>query len=104
MPKLTIPSPSMVHYRGGRTAIDESVYPDLDAFWADLTAAYREEVRRLGELGCRYLQLDDTSLAYLNDPRSGSTSPRSAATPTASTSSTSGTSTRRSRGGPRAWR
>ena len=58
----------MVHYRGGRTAIDESVYPDLDAFWADLTAAYREEVRRLGELGCRYLQLDDTSLAYLNDP------------------------------------
>ena len=43
-PKLTIPSPSMVHYRGGRTAIDESVYPDLDAFWADLTAAYREEV------------------------------------------------------------
>ena len=67
-PKLTIPSPSMVHYRGGRTAIDESVYPDLDAFWADLTAAYREEVRRLGELGCRYLQLDDTSLAYLNDP------------------------------------
>jgi 5-methyltetrahydropteroyltriglutamate--homocysteine methyltransferase len=68
MPKLTIPSPSMVHYRGGRTAIDESVYPDLDAFWADLTAAYREEVRRLGEVGCRYLQLDDTSLAYLNDP------------------------------------
>ena len=67
-PKLTIPSPSMVHYRGGRTAIDEAVYPDLDAFWADLTAAYREEVRRLGELGCRYLQLDDTSLAYLNDP------------------------------------
>ena len=67
-PKLTIPSPSMVHYRGGRTAIDESVYPDLDAFWADLTAAYGEEVRRLGELGCRYLQLDDTSLAYLNDP------------------------------------
>ena len=67
-PKLTIPSPSMVHYRGGRTAIDESIYPDLDAFWADLTAAYGEEVRRLGELGCRYLQLDDTSLAYLNDP------------------------------------
>jgi 5-methyltetrahydropteroyltriglutamate--homocysteine methyltransferase len=67
-PKLTIPSPSMVHYRGGRTAIDEAIYPDLDAFWADLTAAYREEVRRLGELGCRYLQLDDTSLAYLNDP------------------------------------
>jgi 5-methyltetrahydropteroyltriglutamate--homocysteine methyltransferase len=68
VPKLTIPSPSMVHYRGGRAAIDESVYPDLDSFWADLTAAYREQVRRLGELGCRYLQFDDTSLAYLNDP------------------------------------
>jgi 5-methyltetrahydropteroyltriglutamate--homocysteine methyltransferase len=58
----------MVHYRGGRAAIDEGVYPDVDAFWNDLTAAYREEVRRLGELGCTYLQLDDTSLAYLNDP------------------------------------
>jgi 5-methyltetrahydropteroyltriglutamate--homocysteine methyltransferase len=67
-PKLTIPSPSMVHYRGGRAAVDEAVYPDLDGFWADLTAAYAEEVRRLGELGCTYLQFDDTSLAYLNDP------------------------------------
>jgi 5-methyltetrahydropteroyltriglutamate--homocysteine methyltransferase len=68
VPKLTIPSPSMVHYRGGRAAIDESVYPDLDEFWADLTAAYREQVRRVAELGCTYLQFDDTSLAYLNDP------------------------------------
>jgi 5-methyltetrahydropteroyltriglutamate--homocysteine methyltransferase len=68
VPKLTIPSPSMVHYRGGKASIDESVYPDLSSFWADLTAAYREEVRRLGELGCTYLQVDDTSLAYMNDP------------------------------------
>ena len=68
VPKLTIPSPSMVHWRGGRAALDEDVYPDLEGFWADLTAAYRDEVRRLGELGCTYLQLDDTSLAYLNDP------------------------------------
>ena len=68
VPKLTIPSPSMVHYRGGKAAIDETVYPTLDAFWADLTAAYAEQVRRLGELGCTYLQFDDTSLAYLNDP------------------------------------
>jgi len=67
-PKLTIPSPSMVHYRGGRASIDESVYPDLDSFWADLTAAYADEVRRLSELGCTYLQFDDTSLAYMNDP------------------------------------
>jgi 5-methyltetrahydropteroyltriglutamate--homocysteine methyltransferase len=67
-PKLTIPSPSMVHYRGGRAAIDETVYPDLAAFWADLTAAYADEVQRLSELGCTYLQFDDISLAYLNDP------------------------------------
>ena len=66
--KLTIPSPSMVHYRGGRAAIDEAVYPEMDDFWGDLTSAYAEEVRRLGELGCTYLQFDDTSLAYLNDP------------------------------------
>jgi 5-methyltetrahydropteroyltriglutamate--homocysteine methyltransferase len=68
VPKLTIPSPSMVHYRGGKAAVDESIYPELDAFWVDLTAAYAEEVRRLGELGCTYLQFDDTSLAYMNDP------------------------------------
>ena len=68
-PKLTIPSPSMVHYRGGRAAIDEGAYSDIDEFWRDLVAAYSEEVRRLGELGCTYLQFDDTSLAYLNDPK-----------------------------------
>jgi 5-methyltetrahydropteroyltriglutamate--homocysteine methyltransferase len=68
MPKLTIPSPSMVHYRGGKAAVDPRVYPTLDEFWADLVAAYSEEVRRLGELGCTYLQFDDTSLAYMNDP------------------------------------
>jgi methionine synthase II (cobalamin-independent) len=68
-PKLTIPSPSMVHYRGGRAAIDPSVYPDVEEFWADLTAAYADQVRAVAELGCRYLQFDDTSLAYLNDPR-----------------------------------
>jgi 5-methyltetrahydropteroyltriglutamate--homocysteine methyltransferase len=67
-PKLTIPSPSMVHYRGGPASIDPDVYPSVEEFWHDLSAAYAEEVRRLGELGCRYLQFDDTSLAYLNDP------------------------------------
>jgi methionine synthase II (cobalamin-independent) len=67
-PKLTIPSPSMVHYRGGRAAIDGSVYPDLGQFWDDLAAAYGQQVRRIYDLGCRYLQLDDTSLAYVNDP------------------------------------
>ena len=67
-PKLTIPSPSMVHYRGGTAAIDPSVYPDEDQFWDDLSAAYAQQVRMIAERGCRYLQLDDTSLAYLNDP------------------------------------
>jgi 5-methyltetrahydropteroyltriglutamate--homocysteine methyltransferase len=67
-PKLTIPSPSMMHYRGGRAAIDASVYPELDAFWDDLARLYGEEMQALGKLGCTYLQLDDTSLAYLNDP------------------------------------
>jgi 5-methyltetrahydropteroyltriglutamate--homocysteine methyltransferase len=68
VPKLTIPSPSMVHFRGGTAAVDRGVYPDLEEFWADLAAAYAAEIRALADLGCRYLQLDDTSLAYLNDP------------------------------------
>jgi 5-methyltetrahydropteroyltriglutamate--homocysteine methyltransferase len=67
-PKLTIPSPSMVHYRGGNSSIDTSVYPDIDRFWADLTDAYAAQLRGVYELGGRYLQLDDTSLAYINDP------------------------------------
>jgi 5-methyltetrahydropteroyltriglutamate--homocysteine methyltransferase len=68
-PKLTIPSPSMVHYRGGRAAVDATVYPELDEFWTDLSSAYAEQLRRVANLGCTYLQLDDTSLAYLNDPK-----------------------------------
>jgi 5-methyltetrahydropteroyltriglutamate--homocysteine methyltransferase len=67
-PKLTIPSPSMIHYRGGRAAIDPGVYPDMQEFWGDLSKVYADEVEQLGGLGCTYLQLDDTSLAYLNDP------------------------------------
>ncbi len=68
-PKLTIPSPSMMHYRGGRAAIDPNVYPEMDDFWRDLTAVYAREIAELGKRGCTYLQLDDTSLAYLNDPQ-----------------------------------
>jgi 5-methyltetrahydropteroyltriglutamate--homocysteine methyltransferase len=68
VPKLTIPSPNMVHYRAGPAAIDPAVYPDIEQFWSDLSAAYADEVARLAALGCTYLQLDDTSLAYLNDP------------------------------------
>ena len=67
-PKLTIPSPSMVHYRGGRSAVSTSVYPRLEDFYDDLSTVYAREIANLGALGCTYLQLDDTSLAYLNDP------------------------------------
>jgi 5-methyltetrahydropteroyltriglutamate--homocysteine methyltransferase len=67
-PKLTIPSPSMMHYRGGRAAIDPAIYPNLEEFWHDLAEVYTAQLNALGELGCTYLQLDDTSLAYLNDP------------------------------------
>jgi len=69
VPKQTIPAPSMVHYRSGiRAVVSESIYPDTEEFWSDLGAAYNAEVQRLAAQGCRYLQLDDTSLAYVNDP------------------------------------
>jgi 5-methyltetrahydropteroyltriglutamate--homocysteine methyltransferase len=68
VPKLSIPSPNMVHYRGGPASIDPAVYPEIEEFWSDLAAAYADEVARVGALGCTYLQFDDTSLAYLNDP------------------------------------
>jgi 5-methyltetrahydropteroyltriglutamate--homocysteine methyltransferase len=68
VPKLTIPSPSMLHYRGGRAVIDEAAYPEMEAFWHDLAEVYAREISGLAALGCTYLQLDDTSLAYLNDP------------------------------------
>jgi 5-methyltetrahydropteroyltriglutamate--homocysteine methyltransferase len=68
-PKVTIPSPTMLHFRGGRGAISRDAYPDIEAFFDDVAAAYREEIRALGEAGCTYLQLDDTNLAYLCDPK-----------------------------------
>jgi 5-methyltetrahydropteroyltriglutamate--homocysteine methyltransferase len=67
-PKVTIPSPSMLHFRGGRKAIDEAIYPEMDTFYSELAAVYREEIADLAARGCRYLQLDDTNLAYLCDP------------------------------------
>jgi 5-methyltetrahydropteroyltriglutamate--homocysteine methyltransferase len=67
-PKLTIPAPSLINYRGGRAAIDPAVYPDIDEFWDDVGRVFADEVEALGRLGCTYLQIDDTSLAYLNDP------------------------------------
>jgi len=66
-PKMTIPSPSVLHFRGGRRAIDPSVYPDMDGFYHDLAAAYRKAVEAFAAAGCRYLQLDEVNLAYLCD-------------------------------------
>jgi len=67
-PKVSIPSPTMVHFRGGRAAIDIDAYPDLDIFFDDQAACYRAELDALYAAGCRYVQLDDTNLAYLCDP------------------------------------
>jgi len=66
--KLCIPSPTMLHFRGGRKAISDEVYPDIEDFFTDLARAYREEIAALAAAGCTYLQLDDTNLAYLCDP------------------------------------
>ena len=68
MPKLTIPSPTVMHFRGGREAIDAKAYPDIGAFYEDLARLYREEIADLAQAGCRYLQIDEVNLAYLCDP------------------------------------
>ncbi len=67
-PKVTIPSPSMVHFRGGRDAICRTAYPEIGEFFLDLSAVYRAEISSLADAGLRYLQFDDTNLAYLCDP------------------------------------
>jgi 5-methyltetrahydropteroyltriglutamate--homocysteine methyltransferase len=66
--KMTIPGPSMLHYRGGRKMMNMGVYPEMDAFYSDLGAAYNRAVHAFYDAGCRYLQLDDISFAYLCDP------------------------------------
>jgi len=68
-PKVTIPSPTMLHFRGGRNAISREAYPDLEQFYADVAAGYADELQSLGAAGCTYVQLDDTNLAYLCDER-----------------------------------
>ena len=68
-PKLTIPAPAALHFRGGRNAISREVYPDLKEFWADAAAAYRQAIAHIARAGCTYLQLDDVSFAYLCDPK-----------------------------------
>ena len=68
-PKVTIPSPTMLHFRGGRNAISKDAYPDLEQFYADVAAAYADELQTLGDAGCTYVQFDDTNLAYLCDEK-----------------------------------
>ena len=68
VPKITIPSPTSMHFRGGREAVDKNAYPDMDEFYADLGQVYGEEVTDLGKAGSRYLQIDEVNLAYLCDP------------------------------------
>ena len=68
-PKLSIPAPAMLHLRGGRAAVSREPYPDLGAFWADVSAAYRAAIGHIAAAGCRYLQLDDVSFSYLCDPK-----------------------------------
>jgi len=68
-PKVTIPSPTMLHFRGGRGAISREAYPALEDFYDDVAKAYREELADLAAAGCTYVQLDDTNLAYLCDEK-----------------------------------
>jgi 5-methyltetrahydropteroyltriglutamate--homocysteine methyltransferase len=68
-PKVTLPGPCYIHYRAGRRNISPDVYPSLDKFWADVVAAYVREMHSLAEAGCSYLQIDETSLIKLGDPR-----------------------------------
>ena len=68
-PKLTIPSPTILHFRGGRDSIDKAAYPDMDRFYADVARVYNEEIADLGASGCTYLQVDDVNFAYICDPR-----------------------------------
>ncbi len=67
-PKVSIPSPTMLHFRGGRAGISREHYPDLEAFYQDVADAYGAELRSLAAAGCTYVQMDDTNLAYLCDP------------------------------------
>jgi 5-methyltetrahydropteroyltriglutamate--homocysteine methyltransferase len=68
-PKVTLPSPSRIHYHGGRAAVDDTVYPDIEEFWADVAKVYRDEIADLEDAGCTYIQIDDPVMAYFVDKR-----------------------------------
>ena len=65
---MTLPSPTILHFRGGRDAIDRAAYPDMAEFYADLAGVYSEELGRFADAGCRYAQIDEVNFAYLCDP------------------------------------
>ncbi|MCY4547431.1 MAG: 5-methyltetrahydropteroyltriglutamate--homocysteine S-methyltransferase [Defluviicoccus sp.] len=69
VPKMTLPGPCHIHFRAGRDNIDRAAYPDLDAFWADVIESYEKEIAALRDAGCRYIQLDETSIAKFGDPK-----------------------------------
>ena len=67
--KITLPGPCYIHFRAGRAGISREAYPDLAAFWSDIVAAYGIELQKLADAGCRYVQLDETSIAKLGDEK-----------------------------------
>lgn len=69
LPKVTLPGPAYIHFRSGRANISKDVYPDLRDFWKDLAGAYHDEMQALAAAGCRYIQIDETSIAKLGDPK-----------------------------------
>ena len=88
-PKMTIPSPSTLHFRFGRKAVPETIYPSMDDFYRDLGQTWSKAVRAFADAGCRYLQLDETNLTYLCDPELRAAGrPRAATIPTSCRSST----------------
>ena len=95
VPKMTIPSPSVMHFRGGRKAISPHAYPDMGAYFDDLATLYGKAIKAFYDAGCRYLQLDDTVWAYLCSKEQLAEARRAARTPTSSPASTPRSSTRR---------
>ena len=69
LPKVTLPVPAYIHFRSGRANISKDVYPNLADFWTYLAGAYHDEMRALADAGCRYIQIDETSIAKLGDPK-----------------------------------
>ena len=68
-PKITLPSPTRIHFHGGRSVISDETYPSIEDFWSDVAGFYQDEIAALEEMGCRYIQIDDPVLTYFLDDR-----------------------------------